>query len=364
VIFDECQEMRHSGSIKYDAAKHIADAAKYRIGLSATPILNYGGEIFNVVEVLSPGALGDRTEFCREWCTAGYNEKPRLQDPAAFGMYLREQGIMLRRTRREVGRELPPLTIIPHLINADMEALDRVAGSATELAKIILAQGGKGFDKMQASQELDWRLRQATGIAKALYAADFVRLLVESGESVVMYGWHREVYSLWLQRLKDLAPAMFTGTESPYEKEESKRRFVEGETPVLIMSLRAGQGLDGLQGKARTVVIGELDWSPGVHEQGIGRVYRDGQTEPCVAYYLLSNCGSDPVIAGVLGLKKAQVDGIRDPNAKVIMATAKTEDNVRKLAEEFLKQRGVRGLPQPDVEDQDEEEDPDESGGA
>jgi hypothetical protein len=47
-------------------------------------------------------------------------------------------------------------------------------------------------------------LRQATGIAKAPFVADFVRLLVESGEKVLLYGWHREVYSIWRDKLKDL----------------------------------------------------------------------------------------------------------------------------------------------------------------
>ena len=77
--------------------------------------------------------------------------------------------------------------------------------------------------------------------------ADFVRLLVESGEKVVLYGWHREVYSIWLDRLKDLNPAMYTGSESVPQKDEAKRRFVAGETFVFIISLRAGAGLDGLR---------------------------------------------------------------------------------------------------------------------
>jgi len=109
-----------------------------------------------------------------------------------------------------------------------------------------------------------------------LYVADFVRLLVESGEQVVLYGWHREVYHIWLDRMADLKPALFTGTESTSQKQEAKRRFLAKETPVLIMSLRAGAGVDGLQHVCKTVVYGELDWSPGVHEQGVGRVFRDG----------------------------------------------------------------------------------------
>ena len=68
VIFDEVQELRREESERYKAAATIAGAATYRVGLSGTPIYNYGGEIHNVIDVLRPGALGSRQEFAREWC--------------------------------------------------------------------------------------------------------------------------------------------------------------------------------------------------------------------------------------------------------------------------------------------------------
>lgn len=346
VVFDEAQELRHDVSAKYAAARHVAENARFRMGLSATPIYNYGGEIFNVIDVLRPGALGVREEFVREWCggneaAADRADRVRIVEPRAFGAYARESGLMLRRTRAEVGRELPMSTKVPHHVDADPEALDRVGPSAAELARIILRQGEerKG-QKMQASETLDAILRQATGIGKAPYVADFVRLLVESGERVVLYGWHREVYGIWRDRLRDLEPAMYTGSESTTQKDEARRRFLANETPVLLMSLRAGAGLDGLQHACRTIVFGELDWSPGVHEQCIGRVHRDGQREPVVAYFLIAEQGSDPVMADVLGLKKQQIDGLRDPYAEGVERLEGGGD-VRRLAEEYLRQRGL-----------------------
>lgn len=66
VIFDEGQELRHNGSDKYQAAAEIAAQATYRLSLSATPIYNYGGELYNVLNVLAPDALGSHEEFARE----------------------------------------------------------------------------------------------------------------------------------------------------------------------------------------------------------------------------------------------------------------------------------------------------------
>ena len=62
------------------------------------------------------------------------------------------------------------------------------------------------------------------GHRKAPYVADFVRLLVESGERVVLCGWHREVYAIWLAKLRDLDPVMYTGSETPAEKLMGRNR--------------------------------------------------------------------------------------------------------------------------------------------
>lgn len=345
VIYDEVQELRRTGagtntSIKYESAQMISKAAKYRLGLSATPIYNYGIEFYNVTEQLAPGFLGTKEEFLREWCRGDFGEKARIADPAAFGRYARDSGLMLRRTREDVGRELPDLMKVEHFIDADMARIQAAENRAEELARIILDTNARvRGDVWQASQELSHLVRQATGIAKAPYVADFVRLLVDSGEKVVLYCWHREVYSILAERLKDLGIVFFTGSESQAQKEVAKMSFVHGGARVLCMSLRSGAGLDGLQGSCRMVVFGELDWSPGVHEQAIGRVHRDGQKEKVTAYFLVTDSGSDPVVADALGIKRGQIAGIKDPDRSGIEHLETTGDNIKKLALEVLKRK-------------------------
>ncbi len=125
-----------------------------------------------------------------------------------------------------------------------------------------------------------------------------------------------------------------------------------GEAQVMFISLRSGAGLDGLQEAAKVVVLGELDWSPGVHEQVIGRIARDGQDEPVVAYYLVAEQGADPTIAQVLGLKRQQIEGIRDPNHALIQQLSSDGDRVRQLAEAYL----AKVAPQWSIDEQREPE--------
>ncbi|GMW01491.1 MAG: hypothetical protein AMXMBFR84_26280 [Candidatus Hydrogenedentota bacterium] len=341
VIFDEAQELRRPDSNKYAAAKHIADHCGLRVGLTATPIFNFGDEMHSVLECITPGALGTRDEFNVEWChQADYMGRRRVKNPAGFGSYLRDAGLMIRRTRKDVGRELPGLSRISHFVDCDLEHLHRVESAATELAKVILSANtvSRGA-QMQASSELSNLVRQATGIAKAPYVAEFVRMIVENGDPVVLYGWHREVYSIWLERLKEFTPVMFTGSESPTQKEASKRAFIRGSSKVLIVSLRAGAGLDGLQHVCSTTVFGELDWTPACHEQCEGRVYRDGQPNPVMSYYLLANHGSDPIVGDVLGVKATQAKGVNDPSAPLVEKLQLDPERIKRLAEQYLHRR-------------------------
>jgi len=349
IVFDEVQELRHDGTNKYNAAKALADACDLRIALSATPVYNLGDEIWPILNVVAPDILGGKEEFLREWCVVD-GQKHRVREPAALGTYLRSTGVMIRRTRKEVGRELPGLTVVRLPVEVDPGRINEAVRSVAELASRVLARTGTNFELMKWSGEIDWRMRQATGIGKAAAVVDHVRLLVEAGERVLLGGWHHEVYSLWCSAFDrhGVTWAKYTGEESDADKTESVRRFLAGDASVLIMSLRSGAGLDGLQSVCHTVVIGELDWSPKVHEQFIGRPYRDGQTETVTAYYCVADEGSDPVIADVLGIKDAQSTGIVDPDAAAApMLAGSQTDTIRKLAADVLARAGISHHTQP-----------------
>lgn len=345
VVFDEVQELRHDGTAKYKAACAIRANCVFTLGLSATPIYNYGGEIYNILEIVAPGRIGSRDEFQREWCSYRGNGRYLIKEPEVFGSYLREEFLMVRRRREEVGLELPQVQRSTVNIPHDQDVLEKIQSSATELARIVLE--GEFLQSGEAAREFDARLRQATGIAKAPAVADFVRILVENGEKVLLFGWHREVYSVWMERLKDLNPVLYTGSESIGQKEESVRRFMTSPeknawsaAQVMIMSLRSGIGVDGLQKVCSTCVFGELDWSPGVHEQCVGRLNRDGLEGGVLVYHLVTDAGSDPTVAAVLGLKREQATGIIDPDQAGQPAIVQSDTGrVKRLAQDWLARR-------------------------
>lgn len=333
VVLDEPQDLRSGTSTeKGSAAKKFCDNAIAVLGLTATPVMNYGVEMWHVMQFICPGVLGTLDEFLREWCS---NDKI-VSDPDALGAYLRQNHNMLRRTEEDVDRELPRPNVTKHYCEYDEARAKESEDLAYTLA--IKATTGSFTERGKAYLELDALTRLQTGMAKAESVAEYVKILLDADLPVLLSGWHRDVYDVWLSSLKGYDPVMYTGSETKVKKRKSKEAFVKGDTNLMIISNRSGAGLDGLQFRCRDLVIGELDWSPQILKQLVGRLRRSGQSEMVNAHYMIANGGSDPLMVEVLGVKSSQAHGIMNPGVAPI-APIHDEDRMKKLAAMVIERR-------------------------
>lgn len=341
IIFDEIQDLRRGQETdKGRAAKAFvgAPSVRLRAGLTATPIYNYGSEIYRIVEYVAPGALGSWESFIVEWCVSKGNHWV-VKEPDVLGDWLRSEGIALRRTEQdeEVKSNLPALNRLIVNVPWDDGAVEDDKALRQALALKVLK--GSFTQSGQAARELDVMMRHDTGVAKARGVAAYVAMLAEAGEKVLLTGWHRDVYDVWMRDLARFKPVMYTGSESPTQKRRAKQDFINGDAGVMIMSLRSGSGTDGLQEVCSHVVFGELDWSPQVHMQVIWRLRRPGQKRQVTAHFLVTDGGSDPVIVETNGLKASQSHAILNPWSAP-SAPISDESRMKALAQRVLDEAG------------------------
>lgn len=336
IIFDEIQELRHSGTEKYSAASLLAESCEKVIGLSGTPIYNHGGEIWNVVNILDFHMLGDWESFTREWCY-GYGNAI-VAKPDLLGDHLRREGVMLRRTKAEVLPELPDKRRLVQEIDTDSAVYRLMMQPVLQnLKRWRDNQTMTPSERALLEGNISQGQRQATGLAKAPYVSQFVRALVESGEKVLLFAHHHAVMDLYKKELRTLSPAFITGRETGAQKENSVERFMAGRTDLCCISLRAASGLN-LQ-RATCVVFGELDWSPAVHSQAEDRAHRIGQKDSLLCYYLVSPEGSDADIQEALGLKVSQFLGLmgeKPPGSEVSLSSSHARTHVEKLIQRYI----------------------------
>ena len=345
VIFDEIQELRHSGTEKYSAASLLSDTSENVVGLSGTPIYNNGGEIWNVVNIIDFHFLGDWESFSREWCY-GYSNMV-VAKPELLGEHLRREGLMLRRVKSEVLKELPPKRRLVQEIDWDDRVYRELMRPVAE--QLHLLDGAETASaRALIEEQISQTQRQATGVAKAPYVAAFVRALLENGEKVLLMAHHHAVMDIYAKELKPFHPVFITGRENDARKDAAARAFMEGTTNLCVVSLRSASGLN-LQ-RASCVVFGELDWSPAVHSQAEDRAHRIGQSDSLVCYYLVSPRGSDSDMQDALGLKVSQFVALmgdeQTDRAQDVLMQSEARDRIRRLVERL---RGEYASAPPDI---------------
>ena len=107
LVADEAQALKNPNTRRARAARQLQ--ASFRIALSGTPLENHLGELWSLFALVFPGLLGSWEQF-RERFAAPIE---RGRDPGARLALSRViQPFLLRRTKREVARELPPRTEI------------------------------------------------------------------------------------------------------------------------------------------------------------------------------------------------------------------------------------------------------------
>ena len=335
VIFDEIQELRHTGTEKYSAASLLSESCEKVIGLSGTPIYNKGGEIWNVINILDFHFLGDWESFSREWCY-GYGNAVVVK-PDLLGAYLKREGLMLRRTKQEVLKELPP----KRRLVQELDWNDKVYARLMEpILPQLLRWKTDGTltasSRAMLEESISQRARQATGVAKAPYVCQFVRALLEGGEQVLLFAHHHEVMDIYKKELHSFSPGFITGRETSAMKDRAVERFMTGKTDVLCISLRAASGLN-LQ-RATYVVFGELDWSPAVHSQAEDRAHRIGQEDSLLCYYLVAPQGSDASMQEALGLKVSQFVGLMGDTPISAQQAADAASQARRHVEKIVQE--------------------------
>lgn len=309
VIYDEVQELRHTGTKKYSTASLLSGEAEHVYGASGTPIYGYGSEIWSVTNAVDFNCLGSEEAFSREWCE-GYGSK-MVTDPKALHGHLVREGLLLRRKYDDVKLDLPKVIRRVQDLQQDDELYAKLIETAKRHADVWLT--ASFTEKGRLAREIEGETRQAAGIAKAKYVAEFIASLIEAGEKPLVYAWHHAVHDILRESLARYEPAFITGKQTQTQKDDAIRKFSRGETDVVILSLRSASGIDGLQYRATSCVFAELDWAPAIHSQAETRIARigvDSSVKEVPSYYCVSRSGFDEIMLDVLGVKKGQFLGL------------------------------------------------------
>lgn len=322
LILDEAQFIKNSRAKTTKVIQQLN--ARHRLCLTGTPLENNLAELWSLFNFLMPGLLGDSKDFRNTFRVPIEKENDLDCKILLKG---RITPFILRRTKAEVLKDLPPKTEITRyielsgpqqdlyeVIRLSMESKVREAikSQGISLSNIVI------LDALLKLRQVccDPRLlaledaKMAYGFSAKLDALmDLLDNLMDEGRTVLVFSQFTSMLKLIEQVLIERSYSYLKLTGETKNRQELVDRFQKGEAPIFLISLKAGgTGLN--MTKADTVILYDPWWNPAVQEQASSRSHRIGQVNPVFIYKLIVKDSVEEIILDIQNKKQDLYDNL------------------------------------------------------
>jgi SWI/SNF-related matrix-associated actin-dependent regulator 1 of chromatin subfamily A len=304
--------------------------------LSGTPLLSRPIELWPLVK--DAGLFRNWEQFVTRYCDghkerAGRREVWNVQGASNLEelQTVLRSSWMIRRLKKDVMTELPPkrrqvieLPANGHakLVKEEAEAIQAEAEKLAELRlaveKAKVSESQDEYDEavsalrrgVMVALQLVSKVRHETALAKLPLVIDFIRDALESGEKLVVFGWHQDV----LKAIRDAFPGavLVIGDTSMKKRQAAIDSFQDDPNVRLFVGSIGAAGTAITLTAASHVIFVELDWVPGNVTQAEDRCHRKGQRNSVLVQHLVLEGSMDATMARVLVNKQEVLDAAMD----------------------------------------------------
>lgn len=359
-IFDEAQQIKNASSKGARAARTLE--ARVKFALTGTPIENRLSELWAILDLTTPGLLGNQKRFNRRFAVP--IERWHDKD-AATRLRRLIAPFVLRRQKNDpdVSVDLPPKTemTVHCALTREQATLYRAtvdeAFSGKGLGTTSFERRGRILALLTALKQIcnhprqyqrdDGRIVGRSG--KLTRATELLSEVVSNGDRAIVFTQYREMGDLLVAHLSeqlDVPDLPFLHGGTPLGKrEEMVDAFQDDDqaSPILLVSLRAGGSGLNLT-RATEVLHYDRWWNPAVEQQATDRAHRIGQTRPVTVHKMVTGGTIEERIDELLERKKALADSVVGDGEAWI--TELGDEQLRELVE----------LNAEDVEDEEDEQ--------
>lgn len=298
LILDESHFIKNPSSKIYRAVNQLD--AKHRVAITGTPIENSLQDLWAQFNFINPGLLGSQNYFRNHFVIpiTKHNDEKREQRLQKI-----IQPFILRRTKQQVAKDLPPLTeqVLYCAMSDDQKKLYEKEKSGIR-NKLLYNLEERGVDKtrLMALQGL-MRLRLLANhpvLVEKEYTGDsgkydrikrnLKNLKAEKHKVLVFSSFvkHLKVLEKYFIK-KNWKYSMLTG--STENREAVINEFMtDPENHVFLISLKAG-GVGLNLTEADYVFIIDPWWNPAAEMQAVNRAHRIGQDKQVMVYRFISS---------------------------------------------------------------------------
>ena len=300
VILDESQMIKNSSSKLYHSISELM--AEHRMALTGTPIENSLTDLWSQINFVNPGLLGTLGSFKRRFVQPIEKKQDEESETKLKELI---NPFILRRTKQEVARELPPLHEQVRYCNMTEEQR-RIYEEEKSLARNAILENleevGMERSTIMVLRALT-RLRQIANHPalleefQGLPSGKFTEVTRDL-ESVIAEGHKALIFSSFVKHLRlfrerldaDRIPyAYLTGSSNQEQRKNAVHEFQKRNScQLFLISLKAG-GVGLNLTAADYVFILDPWWNPAAELQALHRAHRIGQDKNVFVYRFISN---------------------------------------------------------------------------
>ncbi|RFM30206.1 DEAD/DEAH box helicase [Deminuibacter soli] len=317
IVCDESQIIKNAGSQVAKAVLQLQ--SRNRLVLSGTPIQNNTFDLYTQMHFINPGLLGNKEFFRSEFALPidKFGDKE-----AAAKLRKMIYPFMLRRTKEQVAKDLPPKTEITlwcEMEEEQRQVYDEYKNHYRSSLLERIEKEGIGSSSVYILEGLT-RLRQICNapqlVKNATHSAtESVKLKALMEEIRENMGTHKAlVFSQFTGMLQLIADEMtkegisyfyLDGSTKAEERQVLVNRFQqEADVQVFLISLKAG-GVGLTLTAADYVYLVDPWWNPAAEQQAIDRAHRIGQQQKVFAYKMICRDSVEEKILALQQRKKA-----------------------------------------------------------
>ncbi|MDQ6991073.1 MAG: DEAD/DEAH box helicase [Mariprofundaceae bacterium] len=320
LILDEAQYIKNPRSKVAQQVRKLD--ASHKLCLTGTPMENHLGELWAQFDFLMPGYLYDQKQFMKIFRKPIEKEGDVARQEA---LNLRIRPFMLRRAKEEVAAELPAKTEI--IRSTDLNDKQREMYESVRLAmqkKVRDAVAALGMEKSQIivldallkMRQVCCDPRLVKGIegevpvsAKLEMLSEMLVEMHEEGRRILLFSQFTGMLKLIEDEVKRLGIGYVKLTGSTKDRVTPVQKFQEGNTPLFLISLKAG-GVGLNLTAADTVIHYDPWWNPAAESQATDRAHRIGQEKSVFVYKLITEGTVEEKILELQERKRALAEGI------------------------------------------------------
>ncbi|USD81405.1 DEAD/DEAH box helicase [Bacillus safensis] len=305
VIIDEAHKLKNNKTKNYEFVRNLNK--KFCLLLTATPIQNRIGEIFNLVSLLKPGHLGNEHQFKDVFA----KKDLQLEDHDRLKQLVNK--VMIRNRRQDTGiewtkrhvktisidfspteqalydeicklKENPSYT--KHMFS--IMTLERECCSSREAVYMTIKKMQEEEKHILGSSAIAQIMEKINQVEQNSKALEVVKLIQQLNEKVIIFTEYRatQIYLQWFLQQNGISSVPFRGGFKRGKKDWMKDLFRE-RAQVLIATEAGGEGIN-LQ-FCNQIINYDLPWNPMRLEQRIGRIHRLGQERDVHIYNMSTN---------------------------------------------------------------------------